>query len=373
MKEKITRNAFFRKSALITAGVSTAGLSLGLLSSKNAESETVYTKYWPWPYATLDIEAVRILAHDSFWGGYACSAGAFHAIITKLQETVGAPYTDFPTKMMIYGHGGGVGWGTICGALNGAAAAIALVCEKVDSDALINELNGWYTQEEFPTTISNTYAVNHQFNHNDFDMELVQNSCGSPLCHISVTNWCNEANFGVGDNERKERCARLAGDVAAKAVELLNAHFAGTFIPAYVPPESIAGCMTCHGSSGMENNVAAKQDCVTCHTDEPHASGVFDSNQSKNRFEISQNHPNPFSPETTIDFSLFISSKVTLEVYNLNGLHIRTLISNQNYSIGDHSIVWDGADENGNKVKPGMYIYRLRVGNKAMTKSMMKV
>nr|NQU90316.1 C-GCAxxG-C-C family protein [Bacteroidota bacterium] len=373
MKEKITRSDFVKKSAILFAGVTGVGLGAGLLASKKAEAEVIDRTEWPWPYATLDAEEVRILAHDSFWGGFACSAGAFHAIITKLHESLGDPYTDFPTKMMVFGHGGSVGWGTLCGALNGAAAAISLVCEKADSDQLIHELNGWYTQAQFPSTISNTYATSHLFNHNDFDMELPQSDCGSPLCHVSVTKWCNDAAFGVGANERKERCARLAGDVAAKAVELLNEHFAGTFTGTYVPPESIASCLACHGSGGTQNNVAAKLDCVSCHTDDPHSGAIFESGSTHDRFEVKQNFPNPFYSETSIEFSILNASKVTLEVYNLNGQHVKTLISNQQYGMGNHTVVWDGTNEHGNKAKGGMYIYRLMVNKKMMSRNMMKI
>ncbi len=372
MKENITRSDFFKKTALVAGGVAATGMGLGMIGGKNAEAGVLNKTVWPWPYATLDPEEVRILAHDSFWGGYACCAGAFHAIITKLEETVGEPYVEFPTKMMIFGHGGGVGWGTICGALNGAAAAIALVCEKADSDALIHELNGWYTQEQFPSTISNTYATEHTYNNNDHDMVLAQGVCGSPLCHVSVTNWCNAADLGVYSSERKERCARLAGDVAAKGVELLNAHFANTFVGEYVPPEAIASCLACHGGDGTVNNVTMKQDCIPCHTDEPHATGVINA-EKPGRFEIKQNYPNPLSNETTIEFSLYLATKVTLEVYNINGQHIKTLISNKQYSMGGHKVIWDGEDENGSKAKAGMYVYRLRVGNKSMSRSMLKI
>jgi len=87
---------------------------------------------------------------------------------------------------------------------------------------LINELLGWYTQTMFPTDTSNEYAVNHLFNVNNYDQVLPQNISGSPLCHISVTGWCNSADFSSGSTERKERCARLTGDVAAYTVKYLT-------------------------------------------------------------------------------------------------------------------------------------------------------
>lgn len=373
MKEKITRNEFFKRSALFTAGVSAAAIGLNMIPDTAEAGQGVKTA-WPYPYATLDPEEVRILGHDNFWNGFACSAGAFDAIITALKNTsVGSAYTDFPTKMMIYGHGGGVGWGTICGGINGAAAAISLVTEKADSDILIKELFGWYTQALFPSTEANTYAVNHDYTHNDYDMSLTQNAAGSPLCHVSVTEWCNTAQTGVGANERKERCARLAGDCAAKAVEILNAHFAGTFVAEYVPPATIAECNGCHGGGGIADNVAAQQDCVMCHGTDPHTVGITDLDGMNDDMQVKQNFPNPFGSETTIAFNLGQSSKVSLDVYDLSGKHIVTLIDDRMFPAGAQNLKWNGCDALGNSIPSGMYVYRMRTGQKTLTKSMMKL
>ena len=170
MKEKISRNQFLKNGAVATSGVAALTfLGAGALSTKKAVAKpTGYS--WPWPYVALDPEQVRIKGHDTFWAGYACSAGAFDAIIASLQESLGAPYTDFPTKMLVFGHGGAAGWGTLCGSLNGAAAAITLVTDKAVSDILVNELIGWYTLAKFPSDESNSYATNHTFANNTHDL-----------------------------------------------------------------------------------------------------------------------------------------------------------------------------------------------------------
>lgn len=368
---KISRNEFLKKGAVATTGVGALTfLGTGLISTQKAKA-TPSVHSWPWPYVNLDPEVVRIKGHDAFWDGYACSAGAFHAIISALQESLGAPYTDFPTKMMVFGHGGGAGWGTVCGAINGSAAAISLVTDKATSDILVNELFGWYTLEKFPSDTSNTYAVDHVFGNNNHDMVLNQGVCGSPLCHVSVTHWCEISNEAVGSNPRKERCARLTGDVAAKAVELINAHFAGTFVSEYHTPASVAACMTCHGATGMMANVAMKQTCIPCHG-QPHSMGV-PAKPLNHDFKVSQNYPNPFNSETTIEFTIKKADKVTIEVYNLNGQHIKTLASNNPYGPGDYQLKWNGTDEHGQNVDAGMYIFRIRAGQGAKTINMIKM
>ena len=219
MKEKITRQEFFRKSAIITTGAGVAAVGTGFLFPKEAQAQGLL-ETWPAPYDTLDAEAVRIRAHDAFCTeGKGCSYAAFDGIIALLREQLPGTFPVFPNEIMYYGHGGVAGWGSICGAINGAAAAISMVCDKETSDKLINELCGWYTQALLPTETSNNYAVNGTFTATKSDETLIQNACGSVLCHLSVSKWCNASGIAVGDSKGKERCARVSGDVAAKAAE----------------------------------------------------------------------------------------------------------------------------------------------------------
>lgn len=368
MSNKISRHEFLANSTKIAAGIAAGTLGMRSLSLTEAQADTQTTP-WPWPYAQLDAEAVRVLGHDLFWNGKACSAGAFGAIITALQNTVGAPFTDLPIEILLYGHGGGAGWGTICGALNGSSAAISLVCDKATSDMLISELIGWYTQVELPSALSNQYAVNHTFTDNRCDVELLRNACGSPLCHVSVTEWCKTASHKVADLERKERCARVAGDVAAYAVKLLNDNLAGTFVPAYVPPETIAACMTCHGGA-MLDNVAANMECQQCH-DDPHASTVEDNPHNvPTSYEIKPNYPNPFNPETNFEFTLPQSEKVSLKIFDLNGRLIQTIINGDAYAPGSYTAHWDGRNKFGQNVSSGMYYFRFQAGSFIKSRSM---
>ncbi|MEJ2636239.1 MAG: C-GCAxxG-C-C family (seleno)protein [Calditrichia bacterium] len=368
MEKKVTRKEFFKESAKYAAGLGLGAAGLSALASKKAFAEPT----WPWPYAELDVEEVRVLGHDSYYSG-GCAYGAFNAIIEALRGAVGAPFTDLPTEIMNYGGGGGAGWGTLCGALNGAAAAISLVSAKADVNKLVSELFGWYTQSLFPSDLSNQYAGDGTFTVNNYTEPLAQNASDSPLCHVSVTEWCNHASLGVGSTERKERCARLTGDVAAYAAKILNDNLAGEFTPLYVPPETVATCMACHGSSGMKSNVAAKMDCEPCHGDPHNSSDIKTPETVTTDFELKQNYPNPFNPETHIQFSLPKSEAVTLTIYSLDGRQIKTLLSQQRYSAGSHQVKWDGKDNLGNRVSSGMYYYRIKAGNYTKVKNMLLV
>jgi len=86
-----------------------------------------------------------------------------------------------------------------------------------------------------------------------------------------------------------------------------------------------------------------------------------------NQFELSQNYPNPFNPTTTIRYTLTSSQFVTLKVYNVLGQEIRTLINSYQTS-GYKSVVWDGKNNFGQITSSGIYIYRLKAGNKIRSK-----
>ena len=75
--------------------------------------------------------------------------------------------------------------------------------------------------------------------------------------------------------------------------------------------------------------------------------------------------PNPFNPQTTIEFALTRPNLVQLNVYNLRGELVRTLVNNRLES-GAYPVVWDGADNGGKHVASGTYFARLRIGKDVM-------
>lgn len=369
MKEKLNRSEFLKHSASLTAGLTVGALAGGAVSAITPPETKTGGYTWPWPYTPLDLETARIIGHDSFWNNMFCCAGAFNGVIGQLKTALGSPFTELPVEMMLYGAGGGAGWGTVCGSINGAAAAISLVTPKAVSDVLVNELYGWYTENQLPTDASNTLAVEQKYTDRRVTQALAQNASDSPLCHQSVTQWCNLAGFKVGSNERKERCARLTGDVAAKAVELLNANLSGTFTTHYTTPAAVAACLACHGGSGGKANVAAKMSCLSCHVD--HGASAVNDHGMDDNFSVEQNAPNPFQNQTTIRFKLPKEEKVYLEIIDLQGKKIKSLINGEIYPYGDHSIDWNGKDERGQSIGSGMYFYRIRAGRNHQTRSML--
>ena len=82
------------------------------------------------------------------------------------------------------------------------------------------------------------------------------------------------------------------------------------------------------------------------------------------------NYPNPFNPETTIYFETTnLHENSRIEIYNLKGQKVKTLINDQ-LDEGSHHVVWDGKDDNENAVSSGVYFYKLQTGNFSETKKM---
>ncbi|MCF7920517.1 MAG: FG-GAP-like repeat-containing protein [Candidatus Cloacimonetes bacterium] len=74
--------------------------------------------------------------------------------------------------------------------------------------------------------------------------------------------------------------------------------------------------------------------------------------------ELKGNYPNPFNPETTIEFTLAQDENVELIIYNLKGQKVKTLVKGK-MEAADYSIIWDGSDEQGNIAASGVYLYRM--------------
>ncbi len=90
-------------------------------------------------------------------------------------------------------------------------------------------------------------------------------------------------------------------------------------------------------------------------------------------FGLAQNYPNPFNPSTTIRYQLPVSGSVRLEIFNVAGHRIRTLLDSATKEAGVHAVEWDGTNDQGIQTGSGLYIYRIRVGGFQEVKRMMLI
>jgi hypothetical protein len=84
-------------------------------------------------------------------------------------------------------------------------------------------------------------------------------------------------------------------------------------------------------------------------------------------FTLNQNYPNPFNPVTTIQFSLPIDIGISINVYNMQGRFVETLVDKKMLA-GYHSIIW-----NANSYSSGIYFMKMQAGSQIHTQKLMLV
>lgn len=185
-----------RREALGLFGTAAGAALLGSCFGTGAQADDgAKAAGFPWPYHKLDPDAVAERAYKGFLTGH-CMYGSFYGIIGELADKYGAPYNSFPFMMMKIGAGGVADWASLCGALNGPALAISLLSSE--PKPLVDELFNWYQIEPLPD-----YKPKQKVR-----VDITTKSVShSPLCHASVSRWCEKANVKAFSLERDERCA----------------------------------------------------------------------------------------------------------------------------------------------------------------------
>ncbi|MEZ4762012.1 MAG: T9SS type A sorting domain-containing protein [Calditrichia bacterium] len=87
-------------------------------------------------------------------------------------------------------------------------------------------------------------------------------------------------------------------------------------------------------------------------------------------YELADNFPNPFNPETTIRFRTPQTGVVRLEIFNILGQKVAELV-NRELPSGEHAARWNGANSSGEQVASGFYFYRLTAGTFQQTRRML--
>jgi hypothetical protein len=211
-----------------------------------------------WSYAPLEPQITAQMAYNLYSEG-SCMYATMKSVVSQLAQVYGEPYTSFPHHMFKYGHGGVGGYGSVCGALNGAAALIGLlVADKNVQDLMITDLFKWYEKEPFPAFKPEKPVL---------DFVPAASISNSVLCHVSNTSWCNATGFQVASNERKERCRRLTSDVVKKVTASLNDVMTNVYVAGTHADQESATCLACHGNEGKVKNTSVSMSCNSCHSE----------------------------------------------------------------------------------------------------------
>ena len=256
-----------RRKAIKTGGLAVVGSVAGIFTFANVmhtgqklnggyQKQDYEKLKSDWPYVILDPAVTAEQAYNCHKDG-GCMYASFNGILSQLAEKIGEPYTSFPVNMMKYGSGGISGFGTICGALNGAAAITGLLTEdRTMQNNIITRLFRWYETTELPAFVPQKPML---------DFIPPPSVSNSVLCHVSVTNWIKKSGYKTDSDQRKERCRRLISNVVYEATTLLNEYFSNTYKIIDHQNETVGKCMKCHGTDGELNNTLGKMDCNSCH------------------------------------------------------------------------------------------------------------
>lgn len=160
--------------------------------------------------------------------------------------------------------------------------------------------------------------------------------------------------FAPTDSDREIKLYPLA--IEDNKLKVSDVRLDGDSYTGYVPDERIL--MLPSGTGGIFK--------VTFENSSP---SYIASEEMPERFELKQNYPNPFNPGTTIEYSLNSDGPVVLEIYDISGQKLKTLVNNFQ-SIGHYNITWNGLSDAGSKVSSGIYFYRLHSGRYIQTRQM---
>ena len=138
--------------------------------------------------------------------------------------------------------------------------------------------------------------------------------------------------------------------------------------------ESVAGALvTLTDQADAQRTFTAYTDDQGHYSIEITATGVDepDANNPGN-FMLHQNYPNPFNPSTVIGYKLYKASHITIDIYNVLGQKVRTLLDGYQ-TAGPGQVMWDAANDMGQGVPAGVYIYSLRSDGVNVNKKMLLI
>ena len=133
-------------------------------------------------------------------------------------------------------------------------------------------------------------------------------------------------------------------------------------VPSYIPSGVYNICVTATAGTAITTDCETVEVRSTPPTSgsDPAISGV-------------SNFPNPFNPETQIEFVLKDDANVSIDVVNLLGQRIRSLVDARPMKAGEQQIAWDGRDDADQPVSSGIYFYRIIADNQAVSEKMVLV
>lgn len=121
-------------------------------------------------------------------------------------------------------------------------------------------------------------------------------------------------------------------------------------------------------ASGIGDGWFVDDILITGYTNSGQSLKDLNPDNSQNNYSLAQNYPNPFNPSTIISFAVPEVSIVEINIYDVSGRMVQSLINNVQYAQGFHSIRFDGSN-----LPSGMYYYKLKAGDYISTRKMLLI
>jgi len=184
---------------------------------------------------------------------------------------------------------------------------------------------------------------------------IIGNPCNDPM---TTDVWYGVVGFGHFYEQGHYN------NIPLNPGQYINGHLI-QHVPGYAPAGDYLYCAYCGDRPNVKDDSFCFPFTVTtgrngAGADEWYAEGGF-INELPTNYALVGSYPNPFNATTTITYQLPEAGNVTLEVYNLMGQKVETLVNGYNEA-GVHSVTWDAAN-----YSSGVYFYKLNAGNKVFT------
>jgi hypothetical protein len=176
-----------------------------------------------------------------------------------------------------YGGGGMGGSASLCGVPNGCGLVLNMVGLQGNTTQLIHHYTKslWPGDSAYELYLLDPGSWPVSITPIPTNEVLARVIPDSPLCHVSISKWCDAAGIRLTDTDgsgrihKNDRCCKIACDMAATVAEIINLKVAGeSWNPGYVVAPATATCIGCHDASATSVLPAQQgnMDCAYCHT-----------------------------------------------------------------------------------------------------------
>jgi hypothetical protein len=330
------------------------------------------------PHSTTNPNQLRYVSVDSLYNGYKITKGGKGQLCMNCHRARSSVTKSVTTKAPKYGWAGRFGGhhsvqADLLFGQNGYTYGTVTSTPSIHLNVTINACVSCHMQDR-------NGQPNHEFTMDSAGVKDFVGICNQ--CHSEVTSSFDQKTASQdydGNGITESFITEVNGLLAILKAKLPQDSFGNVISSAsdsmkiYNRPDLVQGIwnynfITEDRSNGIHNpayTVALLRASIASITTsvEKSDAGV------PGTFTLNQNYPNPFNPTTKISFSLPLRAIVRLEIFDILGKQVATLL-NESMEAGNWNINWNGFDRTGRHVSSGVYFYRLEAGNFSSVKKM---